>query len=540
MHSTELRIGIPLINFGSIQKLTFVSYYDEQRKRHSFWYSYKEKNDKKEVVKARIRRKDDPNYWETSRPLSWAGMRTRKDKNERDKPISKNVVYLDFRSELSAFDKFFYFGNLRSSKARNKQEFIRHKSSSLNNLLKGKKKIIKSNTRVLNEPVESLSDEELKWISYIMGRKYVSGLSVYHELFRNSGYSVLFQTEFANYSEAVAGSGEMAIVRLVREVLAADKFSLILLDEPEVSLHPGAQNRLQFFLLDQIKKKKHQIILTSHSPSLVKGLPKEAVKVFYQNPRNGRFLIKQNVLPEEAFYHIEFPVEKRKNIIVEDILAQEIVLAVLGKMGGAAKNLFNVRYNPGGESVLKKEFIPVLCRESNSNSYVLFDGDQRPLQPHLNWRDLPTSDCTAELLKSKIKVQTNEEIRFSVDGGRDGGDNLQRLELQKLYLDFYFHNVFYLPQNIPEDIIWDEALAINLIQAFIPDKNDQDEIMARLQGIAGSKQKFALIAEILQGKSDADTIGSIHRQFLQRWLHLGKEDYQSIKALLELIMGKIS
>lgn len=519
-------------------KVDPVSYYDEQRKRHSFWYSYQEKNDIKEVVKARIRRKDDPNYWETSRPLSWAGMRTRKDKNERDKPISKNVVYLDFRSELSAFDKFFYFGNLKSSKARNKQEFIRHKSSSLNNLFKGKKKTIKSNTRVLNEPVELLSDEELKWISYIMGRKYVSGLSVYHELFRNSGYSVLFRTEFANYSEAVAGSGEMAIVRLVREVLAADKFSLILLDEPEVSLHPGAQNRLQFFLLDQIKKKKHQIILTSHSPSLVKGLPKEAIKVFYQNPRNGRFLIKQNVIPEEAFYHIEFPVEKRKNIIVEDVLAQEIVLAVMENMGEAVKNMFNVKYNPGGESVIKKEFIPVLCRESISNNYILFDGDQQPSEPHLNWKDLPTSDCTADLLKIKIKVQTGEDIRFSVDGGRDGGNNHQRLELQKMYLDFYLHNVFYLPGKIPEDIIWDETLAHNLIQAFIPKRNSQDEILARLQGINETKQKFALMAEVLQGKSDAETIGSIQKQFLQRWLHLGKEDYQSIKTILQHIMAK--
>lgn len=223
--------------------------------------------------------------------------------------------------------------------------------------------------------MEALSANELRWISFVLGREYVNGLSVLHELFRNEGYSVLFQTSFAKYSEAVAGSGEMAVVRLVREVLAAENYSLILLDEPEVSLHPGAQTRLKLFLLDQIKSKKHQVVLTSHSPSIVKGLPKEAIKVFYQNPGNGRFLVKENLTPEEAFFHIEFPVDSRKNIVVEDVLAQEIVSGVLSKMGDETKNLFNVKFNPGGETVIKKEFITVFCREDNLQNFVFFDGD---------------------------------------------------------------------------------------------------------------------------------------------------------------------
>ncbi len=49
-------------------KVDPVSYYNDKRKRHSFWYSFKDNNQTKEVVKARIKRKNDPNYWETSRP----------------------------------------------------------------------------------------------------------------------------------------------------------------------------------------------------------------------------------------------------------------------------------------------------------------------------------------------------------------------------------------------------------------------------------------------------------------------------------------
>ncbi len=520
-------------------KVDPIHYYNNQHKRHSFWYSFKEVGKTREVIKARIKRKNDPNYWETSRPLAWAGMKTRTNRNDRDKPIKKNVVYLDFRSELSAFDKYYYFGNLKFSKARNKQEYLRRKSSSLNKLFTGKVKTINSSTRALNEPVELFTNDELNWISFVLGRKYTKGISVLHELFRNEGYFILFQTNFAKYSEAVAGSGEMAVVRLVREVLAAEDYSLILLDEPEVSLHPGAQNRLKIFLLDQIKRKKHQIVLTSHSPTMVKGLPKEAVKVFYQNPRNGRFLVKENLTPEEAFYHIEFPIDNRKNIIVEDILAQEIVNSVLDKMGEATRNLFNVRYNPGGESVIKKEFITVFCRNANLNDYILFDGDQRPTSPHYNWADFATSDLTIDFLKNKINEQTGEKIKFSVDGGQNGRNQTQQLELLKSYLDFYRTNVFYLPKQIPEEIIWNDEFAKIQIKALIPNDNQVNHLIAELAKIVEVKRKFALIAEIVQGNSSSDSITSIHRQFIQRWLNHENEDFKIIEELIKVIVSHV-
>src|SRR5690606_4989867 len=261
-----------------------IEYYDDQKKRHSFWYSYKDLNDEtKEVIKARIRRSNDPNYWETSRPLEWAGMTVRED-GRRDKPIEKNVLYIDFRAELSAFDKYFYFGNVKGVSTRTKQEFIRKKSKQLQEIILGRKDFYYTRSGKVNKSVRNITSEELRWISFILGKIYISGQYIEHSFFRNFGYTVIFNTSFAKYSEAFAGSGEVAIVRLVLRILEAPTYTLILLDEPEVSLHPGAQERLKIFLLEQIKIKKHQIILTSHSPSIVNGLPKGAIKVFYQNP----------------------------------------------------------------------------------------------------------------------------------------------------------------------------------------------------------------------------------------------------------------
>ena len=508
-----------------------VEYYDDTKKRHSFWYSYKHFDGTlKEVIKARIRRNNDPNYWETSRPLVWAGMQSR-GRQDRDQPIEKKVIYIDFRGELSAFDKYFYFGNIKGASSRTKQEFIRKKSIQLKKILSGTTPFYYTKAGKVNKALRIITEDELKWISFILGKNYLSGKFLEHSFFRNEGYTVIFKTAHAEYSEAFAGSGEVAVVRLVLRILEAEQYSLILLDEPEVSLHPGAQSRLKFFLLEQIKLKKHQIILTSHSPSIVQGLPKEAIKVFYQNPNNGRFLVKENLTPEEAFYHIEFPLNDKKTIIVEDILAQEILSAVLAKMGDESQNIFNIKFNPGGETVLKREFAPVFCRESNSKNYIYFDGDQRPCDPNPDWRSFPVSELTSTSLKVKVKRQTGEEIKFSVDGSGGQGNDEQQIDLLKKYLDYYKNNVFYLPKQIPEEIIWDESLANNLARAILNDER-YNQYNTLISVELNYKNKFSILAEFISADRSSVTILGIQKQFIQAWINNKNTDFNEISSTL--------
>ena len=517
-------------------KVDPVKYYNDTKRRHSFWYSYlDDKQKKREVIKARIRREGDPNYWETSRPLDWAGMKPRKT---RDKPIDKEVVYLDFRAELSAFDKYFYFGNLINSKAKNKQEFIRRKSASLKKLFDGTKDEIRSSKRALNNPVRNLSQDELNCISFILGRSYTGGRSVLHELYRSEGYSVQFETNFAKYSEAVAGSGEIAVVRLVKEVLAAPRYSLILLDEPEVSLHPGAQIRLKTFLLEQIKLKQHQIVLTSHSPSIIDHLPRESIKVFYQNPSNGRFLVKEGLLPEEAFLHIEYPISNRINITVEDTLAKEILCTTLEEIGDETRNLFHVKFNPGGVTVIKREFAPVFCRNSNSREFIIFDGDQKPRTELCDWRDLPTTRQSETELRKVIKEQCGEQIVFSSDSGSSEKKARQQIAFLKSYLDYYRRNVRFFPKQTPEEIIWDDDTAHQLLRMIILDDQEVDTAVLKLQQTDDYKRKFSLLCNLIMGDSTSTSISSLQKQFIKKWVQKKNEDYQAISSIVRDIAEK--
>ncbi|MBK6612977.1 AAA family ATPase [Ottowia sp.] len=66
------------------------------------------------------------------------------------------------------------------------------------------------------------------------------------------------------YPSHYMGAGEQKIFEVVKEVSTAPKGSLILIEEPEVSLHNKAMHDLLLFLEEQAEKKELQIIISTH------------------------------------------------------------------------------------------------------------------------------------------------------------------------------------------------------------------------------------------------------------------------------------
>jgi len=510
-----------------------IKYYNDEKKRHSFFYSYQNENGEDlEVVKARIKREGNPNYWETSRPLQWAGMQEIPDDadRERNPPIRKNVVYLDFRSELSAFDKYFYFRTPDGLKAKNKQEYLRYKSRYLRNVFNEKRNVIQGpHSSDQNKPLEKLSDEELDIISFILGRNYQKGKFVEHKFFDDWGYSVKFNTELASYSEAFAGSGEVAIVRLVKQIHQADANSLILLDEPEVSLHPGAEHRLKLFLLNQIKEKKHQIILATHSSTLVEELPKEAIKVFYPNPNTGRFNVDENRTHQEAFYHIELPNPDRNEIIVEDILSKKILEAVLKSLGEDILSTIEVKFFPGGSSVIKTDFIKVYSQEPHSKRFIIFDGDEKEVDQHLDPTNLSDANKNTENLNELIFNQTGCEVNFNPNSGNNGAEEDGEIDLMIQYLNYYKKYVYYLPGEQPEEIIWNQEYADSILGT----REDKEEVLDEIQNAETFKEKLYYLKNALFDKEEK--IDNLYSMFIKHWIDQPDDNYQKIVDLLNNI-----
>ncbi|OBK98777.1 hypothetical protein A5646_23075 [Mycobacterium sp. 1245499.0] len=303
---------------------------------------------------------------------------------DRWNPIQKNVVYLDFRSELSAFDKFIHHQSFDhwTPDATQKRYKAVVRSEWIARALAGKQ-LPKAERPKLIAPVRYLAEEQVSHISTILGKPVGKIAIVEHRFFGPSGYTVrlhLVGNQIA-YSEAHAGSGEYAVVRMVDAISNAPPQSLILLDEPEVSLHPGAQTELMKFIEGEVLKKGHQIVISTHSPALAARLPDQAIKVFGFDASQQRVvLVADGCSPTEAFAHLGHTTAAptRPRLIVEDELAAEIVRASLRRHAPTKLNTLEIVPFPGGADGIVQNVLPTLAITHVDKTGILLDGDQRP------------------------------------------------------------------------------------------------------------------------------------------------------------------
>lgn len=451
-----------------------------------FIYGHYHRSAKKivETRKARVRKfrngRDDPNYWEPTKEAPGDEMEVptipenkKYDGRSGDRwnPVVRHVLYINFRKELSAFDKYFYFGKdpaliphkatevdtdagrkAATRRILNKKDQVRYDAALLARVIKSgntsqlyRKKKIATENRLLTK-------EQLGLVSYILGREYVEARWIKHRLFKgDGGISVVFKTKHGRYSEAFAGSGEVAVTSCVVQVTnEAKKGTLLLLDEPEVSLHPGAQERLLAFLVQFSLRKHMQVVFSTHSPHLISTLPDRAIKTFYQLP-DGAFSVIPSTHPYAAFRRLGSNHGNEILIVVEDRLAKNVIdLAIPLIEDEAARKLFRVEIAPGGATTILNNRIPVFM-EGDAHIFVLLDGDQCKCPAITDPDTIPTSNDGT--LEKTIFDEIGAKPLFLIDGGVNGGNKAQKFAAQRKYISWARKNLAYIPTSCPEELI---------------------------------------------------------------------------------------
>lgn len=90
----------------------------------------------------------------------------------------------------------------------------------------------------------------------------------------------------AIYSENNMGFGEGRVVYTIRLLESCPEQSLIVLEEPETSLHEHAQYEFIKYLIDVVNRRHHQIIFSTHSCIMMDALPPEGRKLLIRG-ENG-------------------------------------------------------------------------------------------------------------------------------------------------------------------------------------------------------------------------------------------------------------
>jgi len=450
----------------------------------------------------------DPDYWEAAKHSRAYGM---SDSGTRISPVNLKVIHLDFRGELPAFDKYFYFPDpkhlanlIRCAKERKvlrreyrQQDYLRQRTKLL-------KKSIKDNG------IE-LPNDELKILKYILEREYLSAKLLKHSLFHgHEGWTVVFETKHLNgYSDAFAGSGESSAALLVHNILQAPDKSLILLDEPETSLHPRAQQRMLEFIAHQAVRKSLQVVMATHSIYLAQGLPQKAIRVLVLE-QNGRVTVTTDISADEALHEIStFPAGK--TILVEDERAKHIVISALKKDSSLALKEFQIEVRKGGTSLIYRD-IQAFANSGRKDIFVVFDGDHKPKEAIPNDGALPQGEKDLENLIQKL-----------TSGNNTKGPGLKFVDIEEMtrYIRFLRDSVYYLPDLTPESLVWDDEAAKEVLKKDIPPEILQEKDF---------KQRLYLLGEEIVG-SDADTV------FKNLLANLFRGESQRKSELMEMIQN---
>jgi predicted ATPase len=451
-------------------------------------------NDESELVeclKIRYFREGNPDYWEPAQHRKIYGF---EETGIRISPIQIPVKHLDFRGELPAFDKYFYFPDpkhlaLRSRARKETSSATRHKYS--------KQDYLRARSTVLKKQIEqkgiSLGSQELQFLKYILGRDYIGGKMLKHSLFHgHEGWSILFETNiFDGYSDAFAGSGESAATILVHNILQAPDHSLILLDEPETSLHPRAQQRMLEFIAHQAVRKKLQVVIATHSIHLAERLPQDAIRVL-QLEANGSVSIENGLSAKEALHEIGiFP--PGKTILVEDKRARTIILEVLKIISARTSQDFNVVVQEGGTSKIYRD-IRAFSNSEIREIFIIFDGDHNPNRPIPEYSSLPQGEV--ELMEFICSITKGNNLAGPDVKKKIGLENADEMTR---YIKFFRNFVRFLPAPNPEHLVWDDVEAQELLLKFVGRELPKEIIEEK-----NYKRKISLLADQVPGmQSDA-------------------------------------
>lgn len=504
---------------------TSVDPIEENGGRAKYFYGYR-KNRNEDIKEVKFHRgqrrrtkvkKEDKDYWETARASIKEGMLPTK---ERNTPVEKQVVYIDFRAEVSAFDKILHFS---SKDLKDRKEYLRNRSKYLKRMFENEPIRMPGNRRYSLGNAKILDEESTKIISTILGKNYAEIRIADHRIYELLGTSIFLKTkDKKGYSEANAGSGEVAVVQLVRKVQEAKDYALILLDEPEVSLHPAAQKRMQEYLLEKVKEKKFQVVVSTHSFTFVEELPNSAIKLYKTN-MSGKFQIFSDVNYQEAFFDIEERALRRTQIFCEDIGAKCLIERVLTCIN--KKEYFDVKFFSGGEEVLLNHYLTAIAMNRNlwDKIFVWVDGDKDTGYIFDESKLTIEQSKSLSYLKEEVKKVYGIELDTFPDRGNGGIREDQIVKDMLEYLHFSVKNLIYFPDNrIPEEII--------LSSDYV--KKNHKNILDKHGEITSKNAKKIMRDISLETYNDNDHYFDTYELLTAQW---GKEESEYKDKMIKII-----
>ena len=149
----------------------------------------------------------------------------------------------------------------------------------------------------------------------------------------------------STYSNFHHGAGEDSALDLMYLISQAPQHSLVIIDEIEAALHPSAQRRLITELLEIVRERKLQVIVTTHSPYILEQLPSRA-RIYIALDRDGNREIMYGISTDFAMDQLDDEQHADLDIYCEDDESATLIDCLIALGEPAIRK--RVRITPAG------------------------------------------------------------------------------------------------------------------------------------------------------------------------------------------------
>lgn len=514
--------GMPLMH--STSRFWFSTPVDpidfDERDQNRYWYSHYIKALRKIVESRKMSGNKRHGYWEPTRPAQKEGMQAMPAKDSVNAPymsgsgdrwsqVERTPYYFNAKAETSAFDRFFNSNSITTLDKR--QDYFVRYSAKLKEVIDGDLSSLSYYTLERVAENRLLSVSQLGTVNQILQKSYKSARYINHKFYDKHTFSpsVVFETEALSYSECFAGSGELAVVNYVLALEKLKPYDLLLLDEPETSLHPGAQEKLMEHLLRIVNEKHVQVIISTHSPALVQLLPASALVVLEETEHG--IAPRANPTKGAAFERLGAVDKEKIVILTEDKLLKVVVDRARDHLPKILQKKIQVIPSELGVSEMLSNQVRAHI-QSGAKVIMVLDGDQKPVEEIFQQDPDDLSPKQKRAVEKKLKG-----LNVSLVGSVDDLDGWLRWCKKRIVI---------LDQVCPEQIL------LELLSPSAP----------LLTKLGATNSEFKNAAKQALSRSRNETTAEAHYHILKSKLGeiaTGSGLDQSIRALAERLKMKL-
>lgn len=261
-----------------------------------------------------------------------------------------------------------------------------------------------------NEEYE-FSKEEVDEINYLTGKQYTScGVREFEDI-EDIGVVPYFRAVVADveYDSRGMGSGEHFLLYLFWRINKCEKGTIFIIEEPETYISICSQIHFVNYLGKQMAEKGIQVIMTTHSPYLLKHVKNENIRIV---SRIGNMAVvkvpDENMLAEDILGISE---KCAGTLFVEDRVAYDFLSIILEDKAPYILKNYTIDIAVGGENAITQR-LEFPESEKIKYSFVgIYDGDMRERldtsKLHWKWTFLPGDKPLEELYREYLHDANN-------------------------------------------------------------------------------------------------------------------------------------